>query len=215
MGVAERKEREKIQRKNAIVDAAEKIFFKEGIENTSMDQVAQEAELSKGTLYLYFKSKEELYKAVVIRGFIALKRTLKEAILVQETGLENVRAISRAYIDFSKKQAGYFDAILYFQNDHFNAKETNEQALGSLEGGNAVIQVLVNALKKGIEDHSIQSHVKPVEVAFVLWSQLTGLLQVIQRKMKIITFYYKIKPDDLLQNYFNLLTQSLSNPSPL
>ncbi|HAI75041.1 MAG TPA: TetR/AcrR family transcriptional regulator [Microscillaceae bacterium] len=208
MGVAERKEREKVQRRNSIVDAAEKVFFKRGIEDASMDEVAQEAELSKGTLYLYFKSKDELYKAIVIRGFIALKRRLKEAVNAKESGLLNVRSISTAYIDFSRKHLGYFNAILHYQNDAFK-KITDENSLQSLEGGNAVIQVLINAIHKGIEDGSISASVNPVEAAFVLWSQITGLLQVIQRKMGIITFHYKIKPDDLLQNYFELLEHSL------
>jgi TetR/AcrR family transcriptional regulator len=50
MGITERKEREKEQRRNAIIDAAEKIFFTKGMDNSTMDDVAEEAELSKGTL---------------------------------------------------------------------------------------------------------------------------------------------------------------------
>jgi Transcriptional regulator len=210
MGVLERKEREKIQRRNVIIDAAERVFFKEGIENASMDQVALEAELSKGTLYRYFKSKEELYKAIVIRGFIALKRKLKEAAIPTETGLQNVKAISKAYIEFSKQHLGYFNAILHYQNDQFDKRNMDSQhSIESLEGGNAVIAVLINAIKKGIEDRSINPYINPIEVAFVLWSQITGLLQVIQRKMRIITYYYKIKDTDLLDNYFYLLEKSL------
>ena len=56
MGIAERKEREKLQRRNDIIDAAERLFFQHGFETPTMDDVAREAELSKGTLYLYFKS---------------------------------------------------------------------------------------------------------------------------------------------------------------
>ena len=61
MGIAERKEREKEQRRKAILDAAEKVFFEKGLKYSTMDDVAEEAELSKGTLYLYFKNKEELF----------------------------------------------------------------------------------------------------------------------------------------------------------
>jgi AcrR family transcriptional regulator len=210
MGVIERKEREKIQRRNVIVDAAERVFFKEGIEKASMDQVASEAELSKGTLYLYFKSKEELHRAIVVRGFIALKRKLKEAANSAENGLESVKAISKAYISFSKEHIGYFDAILYYQNDQFDKRNMGSpHSVESLEGGNAVISVLINSLKRGIEDGSITNLINPVEVAFVLWSQITGLLQVIQRKIRIITYYYKIKESDFFDDYFFLLEKSL------
>ncbi len=209
MGVAERKQREKVQRRDAIVDAAEDVFFKEGIENASMDQVAKKAELSKGTLYLYFKSKEELYRAIILRGFIILKRKLKESALVQSSGFEQVRAISDAYIKFSNEHLGYFNAILHYQNDIFDRKNSEPISVQSLEGGNAVIQVLINALEKGKEDKSIHSAVNSVETAFVLWSQITGLLQVVQRKMSIITYHYKVKQNDMLDNYFALLERSL------
>ncbi len=209
MGVAERKEREKIQRRNSIIDAAEKIFFKEGIDQASMDQVAQEAELSKGTLYLYFKSKDELYRAIILRGFIILKRKLKEAALPQESGFQNVKAISEAYIRFSYEHLGYFNAILHYQNDIFSSRDREPSQVQSLEGGNAVIGVLINAIERGKGDGSISSSLNEVETAFVLWSQITGLLQVIQRKMSIITYHYKIKQNDLLQTYFELLERSL------
>lgn len=211
MGVIERKEREKIERRNAIIEAAERIFFKIGIENTSMEQVAQEAELSKGTLYLYFKSKEDLYRAIIIKGFIILKRHLKESINNTETGFQNVKNISQAYIKFSDSYAGYFDAILHYQNDLFTTKDREPEQVKSLESGNAVIGVLINAIEKGIEDKSIDAGIRPIETAFVLWSQLTGLLQVIQRKMKIIAYHYKIKQIDLFENYFDLLERSLKN----
>lgn len=209
MGVAERKEREKIQRRNAIIDAAENIFFKDGIESASMDQVAQEAELSKGTLYLYFKSKDELYRAIILRGFIILKRKLKDAALGQETGFQNVKAISEAYIRFSYEHLGYFNAILYYQNDLFSSRKREPSQVKSLEGGNAVIGVLINAIQRGKEDGSISQNINDVETAFVLWSQITGLLQVIQRKMSIITYQYKIKQNDLFKTYFELLERSL------
>ena len=65
MGIAERKEREKQQRREEIVQAAEEVFFSKGFEKSTMDDVAEKAELSKGTLYLYFKSKEELLIGII------------------------------------------------------------------------------------------------------------------------------------------------------
>ncbi len=209
MGVVERKERERKERRKAIIDAAEAIFFKQGIENTSMDEVAQAAELSKGTVYLHFKSKDVLYRTIILRGFIILKRQIKEAAIATETGYQNVKAISEAYIKFSYENKGYFDAILYYQNDLFNSRQREQSQVESLEGGHAVIGVLINALQKGKADGSITPEIEEVEASFVLWSQITGLLQVIQRKMSIIAYQYKIKPDDLFHSYFDLLERSL------
>ncbi|NJK86044.1 MAG: helix-turn-helix transcriptional regulator [Bacteroidales bacterium] len=80
MGISERKEREKEQRRSDIVDAAEKIFFKKGFEYATMDEIAEQAELSKGTLYLYFKSKEELLYAIHLRAMKIIKGLFESAI---------------------------------------------------------------------------------------------------------------------------------------
>jgi len=68
MGINERREREKEVRRDAILDAAENIFFSKGVDSSSMDEIASRAELSKGTLYLYFKNKDELYHGIIHRG---------------------------------------------------------------------------------------------------------------------------------------------------
>ena len=91
MGTAERREREKEQRRNDIIDAAERVFFNKGLENATMDDVAEHAELSKGTLYLYFKSKEELYLAIHLRGNLILKEMFEAAVKKPKTGIEKVR----------------------------------------------------------------------------------------------------------------------------
>ena len=52
MGIVERKEREKEARKNLILDAAERVFQAKSIQNATMDDIAHEAELAKGTIYL-------------------------------------------------------------------------------------------------------------------------------------------------------------------
>ena len=68
MGINERKEREKEHRREEIISSAEKVFFEKGLQTATMDEIAERAELGKSTLYLYYKSKEDLYLAVLLRG---------------------------------------------------------------------------------------------------------------------------------------------------
>jgi len=66
MSTTARREREKQQRRESIVDAAEKLFFSKGYDDVSLDDIAQEAELNRATIYLYLKNKEDLYFAVIL-----------------------------------------------------------------------------------------------------------------------------------------------------
>ena len=60
MTASERREREKAQRRQEILDAARQVFFVRGFHSPTMDDVAALAEISKGTIYLYFESKEAI-----------------------------------------------------------------------------------------------------------------------------------------------------------
>ncbi len=69
MGILERKEREKEARRTQILDAAEKVFKEKGISQATMDDIAREAELAKGTIYLYYRNKYELHVGLILRSF--------------------------------------------------------------------------------------------------------------------------------------------------
>jgi AcrR family transcriptional regulator len=67
MGIEERKEREKKMRRRQIMDAAKKVFASKGFGEATIENIAEEAEFSPATLYLYFKSKDELLASLNLK----------------------------------------------------------------------------------------------------------------------------------------------------
>ena len=67
------------ERKYQILNAAEQVFTKKGLDLARMDDIAEETGLSKGTLYLYFKSKDDLIIAILDRIFRAFSNRLTHA----------------------------------------------------------------------------------------------------------------------------------------
>ncbi len=210
MGVLERKQREKSERKNAILDAAEAVFFSKGIQNASMDEVAKKADLSKGTLYLYFKNKNALYRAILRKAYSLLLEDLNNVVEQKHNnGREKVLSISRAYFSFSIKQPGYFDAILHYENDVIDIKEREEESVKSMIAGNQVLAVLSSAIQTGIDDGSVRKEINSLKVALVLWGQATGLLQIVKSKGRLIDHYYNLTDEQLIETYIELLNVSL------
>jgi len=76
MGIAERRQREKKLREEQIREAAIKVFHKKGFNGATIEDIANEAELSVGTIYLYFKNKEELYASLNHRTIELLDHAL-------------------------------------------------------------------------------------------------------------------------------------------
>lgn len=75
MTLTERKQLEKAKQREDILDDAEKLFFSRGYDGVSMDEITNEVELNKATLYLYFKDKESLFFAVINRGIKMQERS--------------------------------------------------------------------------------------------------------------------------------------------
>ena len=212
MGIAERKEREKEQRKNDIVNAAERVFFKKGQEDTTMDDVAEEAELSKGTLYLYFKNKEDLYLAIHLRGNRILYSLFENAVKNESIGIEKTRAIGKAYVEFFNKYPDYFNAMLYFESRDIDFEDQNSVAAECLVEGKAILQLLIESIITGVKDGSIRSTIDPIKTAINLWGQTTGVLQIASLKEKMVLMRnFDITAQDVIDYCFDLIYHSLKS----
>ncbi|MFQ5510481.1 MAG: TetR/AcrR family transcriptional regulator [Candidatus Krumholzibacteriia bacterium] len=210
MGIPERREREKELRRETIIDAAEKLFFAKGVGQATMDDVAESAELSKGTLYLYFKNKEDLYLAVILRGMAILQTRFETALDSQALGIDKIAAIGRAYFEFCDAFPDYSNAMLYFES-----LGTDVQASGYAgecdTRSKAITATCARAVQAGIEDGTVRGDADPVRTALTLWGLATGLLQIIATKGRMIAELHGIGAQELKETFFDLIYRSLSS----
>ena len=73
MSLDQRREQEKQERRDSILDAAEQAFFSKGFDKCSMDDIARNAQLSRALLYFYFKDKNAIMRGIVLRSVAALR----------------------------------------------------------------------------------------------------------------------------------------------
>lgn len=202
----ERKEKEKLKRKKQILQAAEKVFFAKNGEKATMDDVALEAVLSKGTLYLYFKNKEDLKYALAQKGVDLLSKRLARSIDENKSGIENLSDFGDAFVEFSKKNEKFFSTILLFEGlDQNNLNITESLTLSLVE---PPLQILFDILTKGRSDGTIRKDIKTLELVAILWSQMLGLLQATNKKKKLIKAY-KIDEDWLIRGHFRLIIKGI------
>jgi AcrR family transcriptional regulator len=210
MGITERKKREKQQRREAIIDAGESVFFSKGLENATMDDVATVAELSKGTLYLYFNSKEQLYLAIIMRGFAILDRLFKEATQNAANGLDKVRAIGRAYQTFYDEYPNYFMGLLYYESNKFSPEQIAElQEKCDVDRTEHSLNQLVAAIEEGQSDGSIKQTIEPLKLALLLWSMSTGVFQVSHHKEKLVLERRGLSSEDVINTFFEFIGESI------
>ena len=111
MGIAERREREKEALRTRIVEAARDIVSEEGLDALSMRAIAQRAEYSPATIYLYFRDKEALLREVIQKGFERMGEYMREELEevgTAATAAEQYLALGRGYVRFAIENTAYF-----------------------------------------------------------------------------------------------------------
>src|SRR5690242_4269267 len=107
MGTSERKKRERERREEEIAAKAEELFLDKGYEATTIDEIADSLEISKGAIYLHFGSKEELFFRVLREGVETMYDMFKEAADGEKEGLSKFGAIGIAYGRFWNEHPEY------------------------------------------------------------------------------------------------------------
>ena len=178
MGTEERKAREKKQRRNQIVDAAEEVIFSKGLEQATMDEIAEKAELSKGTLYLYFKNKNELYLAITQRGSDILNEKFSKVFASDSdhTGIELIRLIGETYLNFVSNNPDYFKAFMYYESlSDVEELRQSEYAQNCEENRREALNFMIRALQIGMQDGTVEDSYNPKDLAVVIWSSTRGI----------------------------------------
>lgn len=176
MPFEDKKIREKEERRKEIIDAAEKHFFSKGYDDVKMDDIAREVKVNKALLYYYFKDKESLYFEVAQRGALLFDGMVREAVSHELTGLEKLRAIGKAYFEFSLKHPGYYQVNYEFGSHRFLLKK-NELHSGHKELSAELSRICYEAAMQGLEDGSIRKSLNPAEIVMFLGLACEGLVK--------------------------------------
>lgn len=177
MGTKERKERERKQRKNQILNAAISLVEEQGFDKTTMDEIADRAELSKGTLYLYYNDKSSLYQAIKRRGLQHLHNKFHQIIQQDLPGAELVKEMNLKFLKIITQNAAFTRSMAIYE--HLSGEKHLENAIvrecNAIE--DEIFMLLVRAIQIGIQDGSITTSKPPKILALNISFQMSGLLK--------------------------------------
>lgn len=111
---ASRRSRRILKRQNEILDAAKEVFVGRDFSAVTMEEIADQAAMSRTTIYQYFKNKTELYGSVVLRDMDSLADGMIAAFDETRDMASNLRAVADAYFDFFNRNDVYFKKFSFF-----------------------------------------------------------------------------------------------------
>jgi len=161
-----RKEREYLAHREEIVLAAEKVFAAKGFFPTTMSDIAKEAEFGTGTLYKYFKSKEELYFTLIDEKVEEINRLVKAELSQKTSAVERIKKVLGLQFEFFERNRDFF-RIYISERSRFEWTVKDELGKGLHEKMIAYIHVLAEVMKQGIRGGEFRP-LNPMDLAHAL-----------------------------------------------
>jgi AcrR family transcriptional regulator len=202
MGVKERKQRQKVEMKDLILQAAHNLFLTKGFDQVSIRNIADEIEYSPATIYLYFKDKNDLFLALHDMSFKAFNQFIADIFKIKDP-FKRLTALGQRYIDFALEHPQYYEMMFIIHAPMLCEANKDQWP----EGSKALdaVEYLMAECKKG-------GYFKGQDVkvlAFLAWSHMHGICSLILRdRLKI--YEEKIR-ESIRTKSFKLFINMLSN----
>lgn len=209
--IESRRLEEKERRREDILDAAEAVFAAKGFDDAKMDDIARAARVSRALLYIYFKDKRELQFALCLRGMDLLRQRFAEARARHARGVDQIKAIGRAYIGFVQEFPVYFNAMARAEAQHTELEDADSVCHRMMLAGRLVHAETITALHVGQKDGSLRSDLgDPLRVAMTLWGFTHGVAQLAVTKGEIFA-HEGIALNAFINDAIDMATRSIAS----
>ncbi len=209
-----RKERETQLRKQIIVEVAEKKFLSKGYEETTMDEIATESEFSKGTVYKYFISKDELYLAIGSKAYELIINYTKDFIDKEIMAGKELMAVGYAYYEFTKKYPNYASIFHNIAVKLPDIASKPKNKLSSIEKeylnlSNMYRDIFIKTLNDAVKNNAIRADKDLFMVGYVLSTLTRGLIEDLMQSKDVVKKSFNLEPDDIIDFAFEIIGEGL------
>ncbi len=206
MGVRKKEALEQFNRDN-ILGAAKELFESKGVEKTTMDDIAALADYSKSTIYVYFKSKEEIYNSIVEDYIDILIHEMSVCIEANKNFEDSYYKLCECLANFEERYPGYY-ASLMGEDKLTNSKKKSDTKEMTLNSG--ISEVITNLLTKGIDNKTLRSDIDIKPTALYVWSAISGIIRVADKKEAVFYEGLNMDKEEYLRYSFRTFYESLA-----
>ncbi|MFB0536750.1 MAG: TetR/AcrR family transcriptional regulator [Anaerolineae bacterium] len=184
------------ERRAQIIQAALACFTRKGYNNTTMDDIAAESGLSKGSLYWYFKSKDDLFAAAIMSLLMDVGEEAVAALEQYTTASDKLRALAQSAANLSKKAKGFFSLFLEFWASSSRREEAGQLWVGLLvQYKDIVVEIIEQGIRNG--------EFKPVDAEQLVWAMMAAY--------DGLAAYIMLVPDMDLERVSQVFVETLLN----
>jgi len=173
-----RKRKEKENRRSTILKAARKLFLERGFKAVTVDSIAEKAEVSKGSIYLCFESKEEIYTQILIADNISLNERIQNFSLIEASASQLLLEFARIYVDFFLSDKELFRILMTFMMQTGQMHLTQQQSDELIRSTNENIKVISEIIQKGVDSGEFRPLDNILQMQNAIWGMLNGVISL-------------------------------------
>lgn len=176
MGVKERREREKSETREKILDAARELFVTEGYEGVSMRRVADKIEYSPTAIYVHFADKNELFRELCHQDYSRLAEVFQSSVMSTDP-IERLKQIGAIYIDFGTRYPNHYKFMFMTPHPPHEPDEVDREMMGNPEKD--AYAFLKWAVQQAIDADCFRPELRDAEVVSqTLWASVHGVISL-------------------------------------
>ena len=191
-----------------IIRAAERVFFSKGFDRSTMDDIAERAELSKGTLYLYFKSKEDLHLSVAHKAVSMLKSSMAGIENLGENAFEKLVRMGRATIEFANKFPDQMRSIMLLEGFELKQTSYSTSQVRDVIFKDSPVGIVIRIVEQGVKEKLIRADIPAPLVAHTLWMQTLSVVRFVTTKTTLIEML-DLSPVQVYESHFELVLNGI------
>ena len=178
MAFEKRREREKENRKSSILKAARKLFFEKGFKFVTVDSIAKKAELSKGAVYIYFKSEDEIYTQILLNDIDKFHIRVSGLLEGDGKASDMLMRLSSTYVDYFLKDRELFRILMTFMlhANHSNLPDDLQDHI--IKSTNKTVDVIEKIFRYGIDSGEFSPSINVRQIRNALWGLLNGIVSL-------------------------------------
>jgi len=208
MGIQERHEREKEQRRAAILEAAREELKQNGYSGMTIENIAKRAELAKGTIYLYFKDKEDITNTMLIEANREILEIVSTSAKQAKTGRDQLVYAARKFLRFRQNNVDIFFYTMLMERF---AEFRPERKAAIYDSFSQYREFFLSVLEKGKKDGSFRPDIDSEKLAEVFLHLVTSFMQRLSSFFAFLPNYGN--DTDLLEYLFLILFAGLVKDS--
>lgn len=211
MGIAERKEREREVRRQMILDSARDIILERGVEAVSMADIARECELSKATLYLYFRNKESLLEAIFTEAGNSFCEYVESRILEKDSGITAIRVLWKCYLDRFSDSSDIFIliGIKNFIAPSFPLLYGSDDIASRMPGAR-MLALVRDVISRGMRDGTLETRLDANTLARTILIVSSGIIDSVARLPRDLRDMSLVVAE--MRRVFELLLRGMAGP---